>query len=91
MTASDATNYDLPERLRDLAESLEGDDWEHPLLSQVTCRLAADEIERARAEALCFAAQVKCEHEHTRVARMQREEMSVQLADITREVNREVQ
>lgn len=37
---------DLPERLRSLAESLEGDEWGHPLLSQKTCIDAAVEIER---------------------------------------------
>jgi hypothetical protein len=39
---------DLPERLRSLATSLEGDEWEHPLNSQETCRIAAEEIEKLR-------------------------------------------
>ena len=39
---------DLPERLRALADSLEGDDWNHPLLSLEACREAAAEIERLR-------------------------------------------
>ena len=39
---------DLPERLRHLAESLEGDDWEHPITARDDCLRAADEIERLR-------------------------------------------
>jgi hypothetical protein len=40
----------LPERLRDLAETLCGCQWNHPLCSPATCNEAADEIERLRAE-----------------------------------------
>lgn len=40
---------DLPEKLRELAETLIGDDWEHPLTCVETCKSAADEIERLRA------------------------------------------
>lgn len=36
------------QRLRDLAETLEGDDWQHPLGSAQLCRAAADEVERLR-------------------------------------------
>ena len=39
----------LPERLRDLAETLCGCQWMHPLGSPATCNEAADEIERLRA------------------------------------------
>ena len=45
---------DLPERLRHLAESLEGDDWEHPITARDDCLRAADEIERLRHEAKCW-------------------------------------
>lgn len=41
---------DLPDRLRSLAESLEGDEWEHPLTAQQDCLRAAEEIERLRAD-----------------------------------------
>ena len=41
---------DLPERLRVLTDSLEGDDWDHPLLSREACRDAAAEIESLRAD-----------------------------------------
>jgi len=51
---------DLTQRLRELAEALEGCEWELPLCSRETCVRAADEIERfmrerdeAR-EAACF-------------------------------------
>ena len=37
-----------PQRLRDLADTLEGDDWQHPLGSADLCRAAADELERLR-------------------------------------------
>ena len=37
---------DLPERLDALADSLVGDDWEHPLASVETCRQAAEELRR---------------------------------------------
>ena len=37
---------DLPERLRSLADSLVGDEWEHPITAEADCRAAADEIER---------------------------------------------
>lgn len=39
---------DLPERLRNLAESLEGYLWDYPLLSKDACIEAAQEIERLR-------------------------------------------
>ena len=37
-----------PQRLRDLADTLDGDDWRHPLGSADLCRQAADEVERLR-------------------------------------------
>ena len=37
-----------PQRLRDLADTLDGDDWRHPLGSADLCRQAADELERLR-------------------------------------------
>ena len=40
----------LPERLRDLAETLCGCQWMHPLCSPATCNEAADEIERLSAQ-----------------------------------------
>ena len=40
---------DLPERLRALATSLEGDEWEHPVTAREDCLAAAEEIERSRA------------------------------------------
>gem|GEM_PF-5263512 len=40
---------DLPERLRALAASLEGDDWEHPITAREDCLRAAEELERLRA------------------------------------------
>ena len=40
---------DLCERLRTLAEALEGCEWELPLTSREDCLAAADEIERLRA------------------------------------------
>lgn len=36
----------LPERLLALAETLVGDEWEHPVDAVDTCRRAADELER---------------------------------------------
>lgn len=39
---------DLPERLRSLAESLDGDEWEHPLMSREVCIEAATLIELLR-------------------------------------------
>ena len=36
----------LFDRLRALAETLEGDEWEHPLLSKEACVEAADELNR---------------------------------------------
>ena len=41
---------DLPERLRALADSLEGDDWQHPITAQADCWAAAERIERLQAE-----------------------------------------
>lgn len=41
---------DLPERLRDLAETLNGDEWEHPITAPDDCLAAADEIERLRSK-----------------------------------------
>ncbi len=40
---------DLPERLRSLADAIEGLDWELPVTAREDCRRAADEIERLRA------------------------------------------
>ena len=31
----------IPDRLRDLADSLEGDEWSHPLCSVEACRIGA--------------------------------------------------
>jgi hypothetical protein len=50
---------DLPERLRAIAESLEGDDWEHPITSQETCLKAADVIEKIAAKCGHFAGEVR--------------------------------
>lgn len=36
---------DLPARLRSLASSLEGDDWQHPCTAQQDCLRAADALE----------------------------------------------
>ena len=44
------TDHTLPDRLRYLAESLVGDEWEHPVDAVETCRRAADELERLRRE-----------------------------------------
>jgi len=40
---------DLPDRLRAIADTLDGDEWEHPLCAEDDCRRAADEIERLQA------------------------------------------
>ena len=40
---------DLPERLRSLAASLDGDQWEHPIMAREACLRAADAIERLMA------------------------------------------
>jgi hypothetical protein len=37
---------DLPERLRDLAESLTGNNWDHPITARGDCLTAAAELER---------------------------------------------
>ena len=37
-----------PERLRDLADTLDGCEWNHPLGSAEVCRRVAKEIERLR-------------------------------------------
>jgi hypothetical protein len=39
---------DLPDRLRALAETLNGDEWEHPITAPDDCLAAADELERLR-------------------------------------------
>ena len=44
------TNTDLPTRLRELAATLEGDEWQHPVDAVEICRLAADEVEKVRTE-----------------------------------------
>lgn len=44
------TVTDLPEKLRALADTLVGDEWEHPIDAVETCRKAADEIERLTRE-----------------------------------------
>ncbi len=41
---------DLPERLRALADAIQGCDWELPITAREDCLLAAEEIERLRAE-----------------------------------------
>lgn len=41
-----------PQRLRDLADALQGCEWEVPLGSEQLCRDAAEEIEKNRAIAL---------------------------------------
>jgi hypothetical protein len=40
---------DLPKKLRALADTLIGDEWQHPLAAVETCQQAADELERLMA------------------------------------------
>jgi len=47
---------DLPRRLSDLAESLEGCEWNHPLLSAETCRRAMEVLKRISEVAVKHAA-----------------------------------
>lgn len=49
------------QRLRVLADTLDGDDWQHPLGSAALCRDAAAELERLRDELI--RPRVRCANE----------------------------
>lgn len=52
----------LPERLRSLAETLDGCEWNHPLRSADDCREAAKEIERLKSEMAAYHAKTAGEY-----------------------------
>ena len=58
---------DLPERLRAIADSLDGDEWEHPLSSAADCRRAAVEIERLQTKLLAITTATILASEQTRL------------------------
>lgn len=49
-THEDSSHFEFLDRLRELAESLVGDEWEHPVDAVETCRRAADEVEKLARE-----------------------------------------
>lgn len=61
-----------PQRLRDLADTLDSCEWEHPLGSAQLCRDAAAELEQNRAAAL-EALAVPPGNENTHYGRMARD------------------